>query len=212
MNDWQPIGISGLVRQAKADSEKLGELLLRYHGYLKFLALQHLNSVGVVAKLDASDIVQDTYKQAHRGFDQFQGVTHGQFSAWLKTILRNSAIDAIRRALGPEHNVRRDVSMYYTRSDSAILFLREPVARDETPSEIAIQGEEALLLAQAIDELPLSQQKAICLRYFDGMSIQETADELNKTLAATAGLLKRGIRTLRTSLPLKLQRRLSTEL
>jgi RNA polymerase sigma-70 factor (ECF subfamily) len=77
-------------------------------GYLKTWAQRQLNSrLGV--RIDASNIVQQTFLLAHREFGQFRGVQVGELIAWLVRILERTVQQAVRehvttqcRALGRE--------------------------------------------------------------------------------------------------------------
>src|SRR3954454_22854866 len=72
----------------------------QFRSYLCMLAELHLGG-RAGAKLDASDIVQPTLLDAHRGRDQFRGRTEAEMAAWLRRILACNLADAAR-ALGRE--------------------------------------------------------------------------------------------------------------
>ena len=55
-------------------------------------------------------------------------------------------------------------------------------------------------MAEILAELPEAQRRAIELHHLRGMPLAEIADELGSTKAAVAGLLHRGLKTLRTRL------------
>jgi RNA polymerase sigma-70 factor (ECF subfamily) len=61
-----------------------------------------------------------------------------------------------------------------------------------------LRAEAAGRLRQAMRELPDSQREAIRLRHFEGWSLREMASLFNRSEAAVAGLLKRGLRQLRS--------------
>ena len=60
-----------------------------------------------------------------------------------------------------------------------------------------IKAEAALNLAHALDALPEQQRIAVRMRHLDGRGIDEIAAALDKTPAAVAGLVRRGLQTLR---------------
>ncbi len=65
--------------------------LERFRPYLRLLARLHLDP-RYQAKLDASDLVQQTFLQAHRALTGFRGQTDAELAAWLRQILaRNMA-------------------------------------------------------------------------------------------------------------------------
>src|SRR5262249_35850360 len=58
----------------------------RFRAYLQLLAQEQLRG-RPPAKLGASDLVQQTLLEAHRGREQFRGTTDGERAAWLRQIL-----------------------------------------------------------------------------------------------------------------------------
>ena len=62
------------------------------------------------------------------------------------------------------------------------------------------QREEAIRLARALVTLPEDQREAVRLRHLEGWSLAEISAHFNRTPAATAGLIKRGMQKLREKL------------
>ena len=52
-------------------------------------------------------------------------------------------------------------------------------------------------LAQTLDSLPEAQREAVILHYWEARTVAEIAQQLGRTPAAVAGLLKRGLKQLR---------------
>jgi RNA polymerase sigma-70 factor (ECF subfamily) len=63
-----------------------------------------------------------------------------------------------------------------------------------------IRAEAAVNLAHAIDELPEDQRVAVRMRHLDGLGIDQIAEKMDKTPAAIAGLIRRGLQSLRERL------------
>jgi RNA polymerase sigma-70 factor (ECF subfamily) len=61
-------------------------------------------------------------------------------------------------------------------------------------------GENVLKMAEAVERLPETQREAIRLHYLEGMKLSEVAEQLDKSAGAIAGLLHRGMKTLRQQL------------
>jgi RNA polymerase sigma-70 factor (ECF subfamily) len=64
----------------------------------------------------------------------------------------------------------------------------------------ARRGKDAVRLAEAMGELPEDQQEAVRLRHLEGWPLKRIAARLQRTEVAVAGLLKKGLRALRTKL------------
>jgi RNA polymerase sigma-70 factor (ECF subfamily) len=60
-----------------------------------------------------------------------------------------------------------------------------------------MRGEEAERLSRALVALPDDQREAVRLRHLEGWPLADIARHLGRTPAATAGLIKRGMQTLR---------------
>ena len=189
-----------LLEQARqGDREALGRLLEAQRATLHRLAERQL--IGRIAvRVDASDIIQQTFLEAHRSFQQFAGTDGRELAAWLQRILNHKVAGAIRdHTLLQKRNVRRDRSM--DDSHGGLASLKQQLdAGLSSPSQKAIRGEEAQRLAQALAVLPEDQREAVRLRHLEGWALADIARHLGRSSAATAGLIKRGMQVLRRRL------------
>ena len=68
----------------------------------------------------------------------------------------------------------------------------------QSSPQVRVERDEQLVqLANALETLPESQQEAITLHHLHGLSIAEIGQLIDRSPAAVAGLLKRGLRGLR---------------
>ena len=78
----------------------------------------------LAAKLDASDLVQQTLLKAHDAREQFRGDTPGEMAAWLRQILSRTlsnelrAYGQARRDTGAERSLEPDVDASSRRLDA----------------------------------------------------------------------------------------------
>src|SRR4051794_30566089 len=154
----------------------------------------------VAGRVDASDLVQQTFLEAHRAFDQFRGLSAAELAGWLRRALARNLAEAIRNHAQAQKRSRdRDRSLDASHGDGA-------AARDRlesggtTPSQGAMRAEQIAQLLGALGGLPDDQREAVRLRHLEGRSLAEIAEILNRTPAATAGLIKRGLQGLRSRL------------
>ena len=89
--------VSELLQRARAgDAAARDALFLRCRNYVTVVARSQVES-WMRPKIDASDIVQQTLLEAHRGLSGFAGGSEGEWLAWLRQILRHNTQDFIRR-------------------------------------------------------------------------------------------------------------------
>jgi RNA polymerase sigma-70 factor, ECF subfamily len=168
-----------------------------YRSYLLLLARLQL-AHGLQAKLDPSDLVQQTLFKAHKNRDQFRGSSEPERMAWLRTILANTLADAARK-FAPKHG-KQECSLEASLEQSSRRMETMLAADQTSPSQRVIRHEQLIRLADAITALPDDQRQAVELRHLQGRSTAEIAQQLNRSVAAIGGLLQRGLRALRVSL------------
>src|SRR5438552_8875070 len=91
-----PADVRVLLAAARTgDRTARDRLFADCRNYLSLAARSRVDS-WLRAKGDASDLVQQTLLEAHRGFEQFQGATEAEFLAWLRRILERKAPYLVR--------------------------------------------------------------------------------------------------------------------
>lgn len=175
------------------------EVLDRYRQYLLVLARVAIDP-RLAGKMDASDIVQQTLIEAHQCRYQFTPRQEGDLAAWLRRILSNNLADALRGLARAKRDVARQWSLDDELAQSSQRLEGWLAADQSSPSQHAMREERAVMLADALADLPEAQREALILQYWHGWSLAEIAEHLGRTPVAVAGLLKRSMRTLRQRL------------
>jgi RNA polymerase sigma-70 factor (ECF subfamily) len=192
--------VADLIERARAgDDDALGRLLEENRAALLAEAQRQLRG-RIAARFDSSDVIQQTFLEAHRGFGGFQGETRLEFSSWLRTILNHNIAGLVRDHTGAaKRDMRRERSMDDSRGGAEPLW-RAIVSGHTTPSQHAMRAEDVARLAVALRSLTSDQREAVRLRHLEGWPLARIAERMGRTPAATAGLIKRGVQALRERL------------
>jgi len=134
----------------------------------------------------AEDVTQEAFISIWRSGARFDR-TRGSVRAWTLGIVRNRAIDALRRSAGKAPKLTFD--------DEAIL---EQEAAPETTEEEALRRQESDELRGVLRELPDDQSKVIQLAYFGGFTHSEIARMLGMPLGTVKGRMRLGMEKMRT--------------
>lgn len=200
MSGVGPTDPGQLLRLAKrGDGDALGRLLEIYRNYLKLLARLQIGR-RLQGKVDASDVVQETFLQAHRGLAGFQGATEPEFLGWLRRILASRLTDLMRRycqTRGRDVRLERQLTDELDRSSRIAQGL---ALSESTPSQKAARREQAVLVADALAELPADYHEVVILRHLEEHSFPEVARQMGRSLDSVKNLWVRALAHLHRSL------------
>ena len=139
--------------------------------------------------------MQETLLKAHEKRDQFRGNTAAERAVWLRTILANTLADAIRKFGRQKGETTRSLEAALEESSAR---LDNWLEANEAPAATRAQRQEQLLrLAEALAQLPEDQRTAVELRHLQGYSVPAIGELTGRSIASVAGLLRRGLHTLR---------------
>jgi RNA polymerase sigma-70 factor (ECF subfamily) len=191
-------GVGQLLALARAGSEAArGQLLEQYRNYLTLLARLQIGR-RLQGKVDEADMVQDTFLEAHRQFARFRGDSEAEMTAWLRTILAGVVLHLVRRFFGTQ---RRDVRLERELADELDQSSRYLdgglVAQESSPSVRASRREQAVLLADALNQLPPDYREVLILRHLEGLTFPEIAGRMGRTVDSVEKLWVRALPRLR---------------
>jgi RNA polymerase sigma-70 factor (ECF subfamily) len=194
-NRPNPEHLLGLARTG--DAEALGRLLELYRHYLGLLARLQIGR-RLQGKVDAADLVQETFLAAHRDFAMFRGATEVEFVSWLRQILALNLSDLVRRYYGTQ---RRDVRLERQLADELDQSSRAMelglAAKQSSPSQQAVRRERAILLADALKDLPPDYGEVIIFHHLEGLSFPDVARRMSRSLDSVKKLWVRALARLR---------------
>jgi len=170
-----------------------------YRDYLMMVA-RGMIGVSYRGKVDAEELVNQALFAAFQQQENFRGSSQPEQMAWLKSILTNLVNDAIRFLHRDKRDIDKERNLVLHNWDQSCSSLMSVTCGLTSPSLKAVKHEQELLLAAALAALPEQQRSAVEFRHLHGCSLAETADAMDCTVAAVAGLLRRGLKTLRAEL------------
>lgn len=136
----------------------------------------------------AEDVTQEAFLSLWRSGARFDAA-RGSVRSWTLGIVRNRAIDALRRASGSAPKLDFD--------DDSVL---EAQSSGELTDAAAIRRETASRLRGALGALPAEQSEVIGLAYFGGFTHSEIAEMLGAPLGTVKGRMRLGLEKIRVTL------------
>jgi RNA polymerase sigma-70 factor, ECF subfamily len=190
--------VAGVDKGVLAD-EDVGKMLSSCRQYLLMIANEVIGPE-LRAKLGASDLVQDTFLEAHRHISNFRGKTRAEVCAWLRRILECRLANVRRSYLATEkratfREVAIDPLLAGLHAENQVL-----KSRALSPSDHAIRNEWNEALEQGLMRLPDRYREPVAWRHKEQLSWDEIGRRLGCTAEAARKVWTRGIQRLRREL------------
>ena len=136
----------------------------------------------------AEDVAQEAFLSIWRSNARFDQA-RGSVRSWVLSVVRNRAIDALRRGGAQAPKLDHD--------DETVLEARP--AEERTEAE-ALRRETSREIRGALGRLPSDQSEVIQLAYFGGFSHTEIAEMLGMPLGTAKGRMRLGLEKIRLQL------------
>ena len=160
------------------------ELLYDRHGGAAFSLAYRI----VGDRNGAEDVAQEAFLSIWRSNARFDRA-RGSVRSWVLSVVRNRAIDALRRGGSRAPKLDQD--------DDAVLAARPA---DEATEDEAIRRETSRELRGVLESLPDDQSRVIELAYFGGFSHSEIAEMLSMPLGTVKGRMRLGLEKIRVQI------------
>jgi RNA polymerase sigma-70 factor (ECF subfamily) len=159
------------------------EILFDRHGGAAYSLAYRI----VGERATAEDVTQEAFLSMWRSRDRYDR-SRGSVRTWLLGIVRNRAIDVLRRdvAQAPALTLHGEVP-------------ERPSVADHTDVQ-ALRHESSRLLRRALSVLPSDQMRVIELAYFGGLTHSEISELLGMPLGTVKGRMRLGMEKMRTGL------------
>lgn len=167
-----------LVLQAtRGDQRAFAELMDRYRDAIYYMLLKMVNNAS-----DAEDLTIEAFGKAFKNITQY--APNYAFSTWLFKIATNNCIDFIRKKkanhISLDHNDEEH--------EKATMDVQAPIM---DPEETLINEQKIKLMRSVVSKLKPRYRKLIELRYFNELSYEEIAEELELPIGTVKAQLFR---------------------
>lgn len=170
-----------LVRKAVDDGDQkaYAELMARYKDSIYYMLLKMVNN-----RDDAEDLTIEAFGKAFRNIRQY--TPDYAFSTWLFKIATNNCIDFIRKKRkmmlsidrGPENDDGQEMT-FEIRSDGP------------SPDDVMMKKQKVMMMKDVVDKLKPRYRRLVELRYYQELSYEEIAEELQLPLGTVKAQLFR---------------------
>ena len=161
------------------DQQAYAALMKRYKKAVYFMILKMIRDAD-----DAEDLTMEAFAKAFKNLERFK--KDYTFSTWLFRIATNNAIDFIRK------KKLKTMSLNNTLSDDSGNAVTIDIEDDDNnPQDVYIRTQRIEMVRIFVDKLPAKYRKLVQLRYFDELSYEEIAKELDKPLGTVKAQLHR---------------------
>jgi|WetSurMetagenome_2_1015567.scaffolds.fasta_scaffold50945_2 RNA polymerase sigma-70 factor, ECF subfamily len=150
----------------------------------------------VAARVDASDVLQETYMEAVKRLPNYLKQEEMPFYLWLHWIAREKVLGLHRRHLGAvKRSVQHEVPLMPV--DSSAELVSGLIGRLPSPSQELAKAELAEQLRQAMERLDAGERDLIIWRHFEQLSTRDMAQLQHITEAAANKRYLRAVERLR---------------
>ncbi|MEP2668164.1 MAG: sigma-70 family RNA polymerase sigma factor [Cyclobacteriaceae bacterium] len=161
------------------DEQAYAKLLARYKRPVYHMILKMVRNVD-----DSEDLTIESFAKAFKSLHRFK--KDFTFSTWLFRIATNNTIDFIRK----KRLNTLSISNTYTDDDGQSVSI-EVEDGSPNPQEEAIKAQKEELIQVFVTMLPAKYQKLVRLRYYNELSYEEIAQELEAPLGTVKAQLHR---------------------
>lgn len=162
------------------DDKAFAKLLQRYKRPVYHMILKMVRNVD-----DAEDLTMESFSKAFRSLHRFK--KDFTFSTWLFRIATNNTIDHIRKKKLNTLSIENT----YTDDDGQSVSIDVKDENNLDPQEEAIRAQKEELMQVFVNMLPSKYQKLVRLRYFNELSYEEIAEEIDAPLGTVKAQLHR---------------------
>lgn len=161
-----------LIEKAKSGDQSAFEFLLKKYRYSLYASVLKV----VKAKEVAEDIVLETFAKVFSRLDEYN--PKFAFSTWLFRIGINKSIDYLRN----KKNMNTSSIDDYIKDETGSTFADSIPSSDDDPIQDLLKEEKIAFVKVILDKLSPRYKRVIEMYYYQEMSCEEIAKEINSTV------------------------------
>lgn len=181
-----PKKMAGLVSRAKnGDDDAVSQLYSDCYGRIFYVIKS------IVGDEDAAmDLLQDTFLKAFKSINSLED--NQAFYAWLKRIAINTSKNWLIKSRPILFSDLQNPTVNDEEDAEPVENVFEDPKLENMPEEVVDKVEVSRLLNEILDSLPADQRLAICMFYYDDMSLKEIAEVMDVPLSTVKNRLAYG--------------------
>lgn len=149
-------------------------------------------------RVDASDVLQEVYVDAHQRLRHFLSRENYSFFIWLRHLTEQRLVDVHRQHLAAgKRDVRQEFSLHQKASATSASIARHIVAHMASPSQQVMERELMTRIEAGLRSLEQLDQEVLALRHFEELRNGEVAAVLGISEAAASNRYVRALGRLR---------------
>ncbi len=188
-----------IVRATQGDLASASFLFERHRDKIKRMISLRMDR-RLSARIDASDVVQETWLDCERRFAEFISNQSTTFFVWLRLLAAQRLVDLHRVHLGAQmRSIRNEVHLYAgaVPSASSISLAEQLIGNLTSASHAAQRGEIQIRIQEALNSMEPIDREVLALRHFEMLTNEETASVLGLKKAAASNRYVRALRRLK---------------
>jgi RNA polymerase sigma-70 factor (ECF subfamily) len=185
-----------LAHASRGDARARDRLFARHRGRLRRMVAVRLDR-RAAARVDPSDVVQDTLAEAAARLDGYLRDRPIPFYPWLRQLAADRLADAHRRHVQAGRRTVTREEPPALPGESVVALADRLLAADAGPGAGLSRAERRARVRSALDRLPHRDREVLVLRHLEQLSTRETAAVLETTEGAVKVRLLRALQRMR---------------
>jgi RNA polymerase sigma-70 factor, ECF subfamily len=186
-------------RAARRESLALAEAFQILRPALRDAIAMRLDPL-LYGRIDPSDVLQETYLDANRRFDEFTAKADQiPLHVWFRLLAMQRLVDLHRQHLGAQMRtaaIEISIDRPYLPQASSIWLAEQIVDRHDSGSEVAMRAETQRMVQAALDRMDPIDREVLAMRHFEMLTNSEIASELGISMTASSNRYVRALKRL----------------